>query len=240
MLTFLAAILFGVYHVYITNPESFNVVKTMAIFGVLHVQMFVEHAVNESKKLWYICEKYVKKNIVPREKIFSNKHILECRVISYDLEGSVSKKMPIAFTEQLITEEPVIESNTLSVTEIVFDNLEKVRLVSPSTYSVREQYNKIEQMFTDGCPTRLKCPFMCVEVLYDENRYDITSLLKEYLYTGNVILNLPFIRMFMIEHLGVYVKPGEAISLHMVDHDVNISDIHYHGRDKHMHYDYVL
>jgi hypothetical protein len=199
-----------------------------AIFSVLHAQMFVEHAVNEGKRLWNICETYVKKNI-PREKLFSNEHILECYAISYCLNNDNITKVPFKFSKSMVDEGTIIPNDGFIVTEIKFDTLETVRLTYGyrTQYSMKQMWNLIEKDFVVGYPTRLKCPFMCVEVLYDDNRYDVTGLLKEYLYPVNIILNKQFIRMFMSEHLGVYIKPNTPFSLHTVDHDVNMNDVHF-------------
>jgi len=245
MLTFLAFICFGLYHVYVTNPAAFNTIKMMTVFSILHAQMFVEHAVTEGKKLWNTCEIYVKKNMVPREKIFSNEHIMECRAISYclDRDPEHPTKNTYKFSQNTMGEGASITKDTMVVTEIVFDNLETVRLISSprdTMYSMKDHHKKIDEKFSSGYPTREKCPFMCVEILYNDNRYDITSLLKEYLYIGNSILSFPFIRMFMFEHLGVYIKPGDSVTLYTVDHHVNTASIEFYGHENHTHYDYMI
>ena len=229
MLTFLAFIFFGLYHIYVTNPQAFNTLKMMAIFGVLQAQMFVEHAVTEGKKFWYKCEKYVQKNVVTREKIFSNQHILECAAISYILKGDTGLKVPFKFSKSMVADGTIIPNDGFLVTEIKFDTLETVRLTYGynTQYSMGRGWDLIEKDFAGGYPTQLKNPFMCVEVVYDDNRYDITGLLKEYLYAGNIILSSQFIRMFMFEHLGVYIKPNVSFSLHTVDHNVNMNDVHF-------------
>jgi hypothetical protein len=244
MIMFFAFMMFGLYHLYVTNPEAFNRLKIFAIFSVLHAQTFIEHAVNEGKKLWHICERYVKKNMVLRENVFSNQHILECYAISYRLHGENNSpsKVPYKFSKSVVEEGRIVNNDTMFVTEIRFDTLESVRLVISSKdtfYSMKHMYEKIEAEYVVGYPTRLKCPFMCVEVLYDDNRYDVTGLLKEYLYPGNTILSETFIRMFMFEHLGVYIKPKTPFSLHIVDHNVNMNDIHF-GIDEDTGYSYEL
>jgi hypothetical protein len=227
MIMFFAFMMFGLYHVYITNPQAFNTIKMMAIFGLLHAQMFVEHAVTEGKKFWYTCEKCFQKNLVTREKIFSNEHILECNAVYYNLKNEKISKIPFKFSKSMVDEGTIIPNDGFIVTEIKFDTLETVRLTYGyfTQYSMKEMWNLIEKDFVGGYPTRLKCPFMCVEVLYDDNRYDVTGLLKEYLYPGNVILSSQFIRMFMFEHLGVQINHNVSLSLHTVDHDVNMKEV---------------
>jgi len=236
MWTFIAFLFFGLYHIYVTNPQAFNTIKMTAFFGLLQAQMFVEHAVTEGKKLWNTCNKYIQKNVVVREKIFSNEHILECNAVYYNLTQDKITKIPFKFTESMVNDGTIIPNYGMIVTEIKFDNLETVRLTGgyKTQYSMAQGFNMIEDKFAGGYPTRVDSPFMCIEVLYAGNRYDITGLLKEYLYTGNSILSSKFIRMFMFEHLGVHIKKNDDFSLHMVDQAVNINDIHFDG-----HEDYV-
>lgn len=229
MLSFLLLMLFGIYHVYVTSPQTFDTIKMMGIFGLIQTQMFVEHAVNEGKKIFRLCESYVNKNFIPREKLFSNEHILECNVISYCLEDNPSKNK-YKFSKNRLDEQTTIKKDTIFVTEIKFDNFVRVGLVNPSNepvYSMQTEYKRIEEEYSSGYPNRIKCPFMCVEVIYDENNIDITETLKEYLYPGNIILNKHFIRMVMFEHFGIYIKPNTPFSLHTVDHEVNINDVHF-------------
>ena len=228
MLAFCAFALLGIYHVCVTYPDVYNTLKMMAIFGVLQTQMIVEHSVNECKRLWNICESYVKKNI-PREKLFSNEHILECYAISYCLNNDKITKIPFKFSKSMVDEGTIIPNDGFIVTEIKFDTLETVRLTYgyKTQYSMKQMWNLIETDFAGGYPTQLKNPYMCVEVVYDDNRYDVTGLLKEYLYPGNIILDKQFIRMFVSEHLGVYIKPTASFSLHTVDHDVNMNDVQF-------------
>jgi hypothetical protein len=236
MLTFIAFMLFGLYHIYITNPEAFNAIKMTAIFTLLQAQMFVEHVVTEGKKLWHNCDKYIQKNMVVREKIFSNEHILECNAIYYNLKEDIITKIPFKFCKSMIDDGTIIPNDGFIVTEIKFDTLETVRLTGgyKTQYSISNGWKMIEDGFASGYPTRVESPFMCVEVLYDGNRYDITGVLKEYLYAGNKILSSAFIRMFMFEHLGVNINKDAEFSLHTVDQAVNINDIHFDGHEEYV------
>jgi hypothetical protein len=236
MFMFCAFMVFGLYHIYVVNPAAFNTIKMMAIFGLIQAQMFVEYSLNEGKKYFHICEKYVKKNIIPRENIFSNEHILECYAISYCLDRDDSKpaKIPYKFSKSVVDEGRIINKDTMFVTEIKFDNLESVRLVDSSNhtfYPMQPKHRMIDSGYSVGYPTRVKCPFICVEVIYEDIRYDITGLLKEYLYPGNVILSKQFIRMLMFEHLGLYIKPNTSFSLHTVDHEIKINVVHFNAGD---------
>lgn len=236
MWTFLAFIALALYHMSIVNPEAFNAIKMTAIFGLLQAQMFVEHAVTEGKKLLHTCNKYIQKNMVVREKIFSNEHILECNAVYYNLKGDKITKIPFKFCKSMVNDGTIIPNDGFIVTEIKFDNLETVRLTGgyKTQYSMAQGFNMIEDRFASGHSKRVASPFMCIEVLYAGNRYDITGLLKEYLYAGNSILSSKFIRMFMFEHLGVHISESSDFSLHTVDQAVNINDIHFDG-----HEDYV-
>lgn len=233
MLTFIAFIFFGLYHVHVTNPAAFNQLKMMAIFSLLHVQMFVEYFLTEVKKVCYKCDKYIQKNLVVREKLFSNEHILECNVVYYNLKQDKVTKIPFKYSKSMVNDGTIIPNDGIIVTEIMFDTLETVRLTGgyKTQYSMKQGFDMIEQQFAGGYPTKLQCPFMCVEVVYGDARYDITGLLRDYLYSGNTILGSKFIRMFMFEHLGVYITPNAQFSLHTVDHNVNINDIHFDGHE---------
>lgn len=242
-MSFLAFILFGIYHVCVLNPEAFNALKMFALFSVIQGQMFLEHCVAEGKKVWHRCEKYVQKNLVTREKIFSNEHILSCSVISYNLnDNSTGSKTSLGFSNALIKEAYIVPNNSLIITEIKFDTLDVVRLTYNHniTYPMEVMHEVIDKQFACGYPTKLQCPFMCVEVVYNDNRYDVTGLLKEYLYSGNIILSSQFTRMLMWEHLDVYIKPNTPFSLHTVDHEVNMNDIHFVGDEEHGSYAYAL
>ena len=236
MLTFIAFMLFGLYHIHVTNPEAFNAIKMTTIFALLQAQMFVEHAVTEGKKLWHACDKYVQKNMVVREKIFSNEHILECNAVYYNLKEDKITKIPFKFSSSMVNDGTIIPNNGMIVTEIKFDTLETVRLTGgyKTQYSMTQGFNMIEDKFASGYPTRVPSPFMCVEVLFNGNRYDITSALKEYLYEGNKVLSSEFIRMFMFEHLGVHINHNAEFSLHIVDQAVNINDIHFDGHEEYV------
>ena len=240
MWSFLAFILFGIYHVHVVNPEAFNTLKMFALFSAIQGQMFLEHCVAEGKKVWHQFEKYVRKNLVAREKIFSNDHILSCSVISYNLNDN--SKHNFGFSNALINEAYIVPKNSIIITEIKFDTLDVVRLTYNHniTYPMEVMHGVIDKQFAGGYPTRLPCPFMCVEVVYNDNRYDVTGLLKEYLYSGNIILSSQFTRMLMWEHLGVYIKPNTPFSLHTVDHEVNMNDIHFVGDEEHGSYAYEL
>ncbi len=242
MLMFFAFIMFGLYHLYVTNPQAFSTLKMMTLFGLLQTQMFVEHAVTEGKKFWYTCEKCVQKNLVAREKIFSNEHILESNAVYYNLSNDnnyKSTKIPFKFSKSMVDEGTIIPNDGFIVTEIKFDTLETVRLTYgyKTQYSMKQMWNLIEKDFAGGYPTQLKNPFMCIEVVYNDNRYDVTGLLKEYLYAGNTILSDKFIRMFMLEHLGVHINQNVSFSLHTVDHDVNMKEVKF---DADVDYDYQL
>lgn len=236
MLTFIAFMLFGLYHIHVTNPEAFNAIKMTAIFTLLQAQMFIEHVVTEGKKLWHLCDKYIQKNMVVREKIFSNEHILECNAICYNLTDNKITKIPFKFSKSMVNDGTIIPNNGFIVTEIKFDTLETVRLTGgyKTQYSMKQGFDMIEDKVSSGYPTRVASPFMCVEVLYDGNRYDITGVLKEYLYAGNKILSSAFIRMFMFEHLGVNINKNSEFSLHTVDQSVNINDIHFDGHEEYV------
>jgi len=237
MLTFACFIFLGLYHVYVTNPPAFNTLKMTAIFTLLQAQLLIEHVVTEGKKAFNYCNKYYQNNIVIREKIFSNKHILECNAIYYNLKDSKITKIPFKFSKSIIDDGTIIPNDGIIITEIKFDTLETVRLTGEykTQYSMTQGFNMIEQKFgNDWQPTRMASPFICVEVTYDGSRYDITGLLKEYLYAGNSILSDKFIRMLMFEHLGININPNSRFSLHTVDHEVNVNDVHFDG-----HEDYV-
>jgi hypothetical protein len=203
-----------------------------AIFGVLHAQMFFEHVICEGKKVWRVCNNYIQKNIVVREKIFSNGHILECTAISYDLNGEYINRKPFKFTQSMIDDDATIRNNGIIVTEIKFDNFDCVKLTSgyDALYSMKTMYETINEQFAGGYPSEVS-PFMCVDIRYDDNKYDVTGLLREYLYKGNTILTSKFIRMFMFEHFCVNIKKNDTFSLHIVDKDVNISEIRFDGHD---------
>jgi len=240
---FFAFIMFGLYHIYVTNPQAFNTIKMMTLFGLLQAQMFVEHVVTEGKKFWYTCEKCIQNNLVSREKIFSNEHILEANAVYYNLntdkndnDDKITKitKIPFKFSKSIVDEGTIIPNDGFIVTEIKFDTLETVRLTYgyKKQYSMKQMWNLIEKDFVGGYPTQLKNPYMCIEVVYDDNRYDVTGLLKEYLYAGNTILSEKFIRMFMFEHLGVQINHNVSFSLHTVDHDVNMKEVKFDGNEE--------
>ena len=241
MLMFFAFIMFGLYHLYVTNPQAFSTLKMMTLFGLLQAQMFVEHCFVEGKKFWYTCEKCVQKNLVAREKIFSNEHILESNAIYYNLNTDKNDnnykitKIPFKFSKSIVDEGTIIPNDGFIVTEIKFDTLETVRLTYgyKTQYSMKQMWNLIEKDFVGGYPTQLKNPYMCIEVVYNDNRYDVTGLLKEYLYAGNTILSDKFIRMFMFEHLGVHINQNVSFSLHTVDHDVNMKEVKFDGNEEH-------
>jgi hypothetical protein len=220
----------------VTNPEAFNAIKMTAIFTLLQAQMFVEHCLTEGKKLWYTCDKYIQKNMVAREKIFSNEHILECNAIYYNLKDDKITKIPFKFSKSMVDDGTIIPNYGIIITEIKFDTLETVRLTGgyKTQYSMTSGWRMIEDKFYSGYPTTVASPFMCVEVLYDGNRYDITGVLKEYLYAGNSILSSAFIRMFMFEHLGIHIKHDATFSLRTVDQSVNINDIHFDGHEEYV------
>ena len=243
MFTFLAFVLFGLYHLYITNPQAFDRLKVAAIFGIIHSQMLIEYTIANGKKIWHACEKYVQKNLIPREKIFSNEHILECTAISYHLNDSLGGSMVRhQFTKKDIDEGKIIRNNSIIITEIKFDTLDVVRLIYHygRDYSMKNMQELIENQFVGGYPEPLHCPFICVDVVYADNRYDITGMLKEYLYSGNNILSLGFIRMLMLEHLDVFIKPNTPFSIHTVDHEVKMNNIYCTGDEGDGSYYYKL
>jgi hypothetical protein len=44
----------------------------------------------------------------------------------------------------------------------------------------------------------------------------------------------------MFEHLGIYIKSGDSVSLYTVDHHVNTASIEFYGHENHTHYDYMI
>jgi hypothetical protein len=238
MLSFLAFMLLGIYHIYVINPEMFNIVKMVSIFSIIQAQMFIEHSINEVKTLWHKCNKYIQNNIIIREKMFTNPHILECNVVSYDLSNDTITTIPYNF--KTLMSYIMVPSDGIIITEIKFDTLETIRLTTGymENYSMGQGMEMIEQKFPNGYPERVQSPFICVEVMYDGNRYDLTNSLKEYLYAGNRILSSRFVRMLMRKHLNVYIKPSSSFSLHTVDQHVHVNDIHFN--DVHVDYVYEL
>lgn len=228
MIVLYAFIFFGLYHVYVINPAVFDAVKMMAIFGLLQAQMFFERSATKLKTLFHD----VQKHIFPRDKIFSNEHITKCAALFYNHDHNL-KQIGIYFNKDNLKSH--VSIGTMVVTKIDFDTLTSVRLVSYNKgqkYSFERMHQIIEEKFASGYPEKFKCPFLCVEIICDDNAYDITKHLDDYLYSGNVILNFDFICMIMYDHFKVEFDSNPKFSLVTVDHNLSINKVDFNQNQK--------
>ncbi len=219
--SFFAFLAFGLYHIYVTNPQAFMHIKMTIVFGLLQFQMFFENLLNEGKQFYNKYNRYVLTHLVNRKKMFKNNNIIECTAHVYNLDRTTHQKIKFdGIAETLITPPNTI----VIITEIKFDNLKSVRLTHNSNeqYSFKKVQDLIDNNYARGYPAQLPFPFMCVVVVYDDNKYEVTKFLSEYMHSKNEILSLNFVKMIMFEHLGVVIKNNSPVYLDMVDKDLNI------------------
>lgn len=224
LVTIIAFSSYGIYHYYTNYPQSFETVKNEFIWWIFYNYMKLwslnEQLIKYSKSLYIKLRKLL--NI--REKVFTNKHINKCNVITYELNVIPNGLKTIYnVNSAMLTTNPTIFTGCVSVVEIIFDNSMVVNYTLEPDKEIRlkEIYDMVELKHACGYPTPAESPMLCVEVAYDNVRYDITLLLKNYLYATNVILCSKFVRMIMYQYLDKYIHPNETFVLHTIDRNMN-------------------
>ena len=240
---------FTIYFIKLNYPDMYEKIKFYSLICILRLQVMLEILFVNCSNYYKIWKQYVRKSLNKNVKIFSNEHIESVDVVVYDLQDDETpKKRTFNFTNKALDLVTGIVRGTINVIEINFDNYTKVCLVNnehpvfekPSFKLSEILYDIIEKESAGGYFTPVESPFMCVEVKYNDNKYDITQHIKNYMYTGNVILNHSFIRMIMYTAFKTYIPPNSKFSLHTIDKNVNFNTINFSEDNIHGSYAYEI
>lgn len=230
--------LYGVYYIKNNDPDTYEFLKVNSIIALLKLQMMFEFIFNKFKILYNYCDKYIKINYIYNSDIFSNKQILKCDIITYNLNDyEFPTKNVYNINSDTLSLNTSIYKGSICIVEITYDDLSVVRIVNHKdptignnncNVSFKEILNEIvEKKYSNGLPDKIEMPFLNITVNYNDKEYDIYNAIEKYLLKGNIIFDSAFVRMIMYDYYSVYIIPNTSFTLTIVDKNINFNTIEF-------------